>query len=229
MKNLLQGVAHLLFPDSCAVCRRQLYTREEVLCTGCLKTLPRTGFDFRIGNPVEKIFWGRIPITSASSFLTFAKQGVVQSLLFKLKYKGETDIGVFLGRQYGMQILKTLGPQPFDGIVPVPLHPRKMKKRGYNQCELVCEGISEVLEIPLMKDALIRKIHNPTQTRKNRSDRWENVEDIFEAGDSALIRYKHLLLVDDVVTTGSTLEAAATPLMRIDGVRISIVTIAFPE
>ena len=128
-----------------------------------------------------------------------------------------------------MQILKTLGPQPFDGIVPVPLHPRKMKKRGYNQCELVCEGISEVLEIPLMKDALIRKIHNPTQTRKNRSDRWENVEDIFEAGDSTRIRYKHLLLVDDVVTTGSTLEAAATPLMRIDGVRISIVTIAFPE
>lgn len=229
MKTLLQGFYHLLFPDCCAQCKGQLYSFENTICSACIEGLPRTGFDFQPGNPVEKIFWGRVPIVSASAFLAFSKQGQVQDLMFQIKYKAHTELAMFLGNLYGQHILKHLSSGSFDMIIPIPLHKKKLRQRGYNQCEYIGRGLAEALEIPIEIDVLHRNIHNPSQTKRNREDRWKNVESIFSIDNPKKISGKHLLLIDDVVTTGATLEAACIPLLAVSGVRISIVTLAFPE
>jgi ComF family protein len=162
-----------------------------------------------------------------SSFVFFHKGGNVQELLHQLKYQGKREVGHYLGRQYAFELGDSWKQGSVDIIVPVPLHPKKQRKRGYNQSQCFAEGLADEWKIPVEAACLFRKKHSSTQTRKSRYERWENVEDIFGVRNQDRIEGKHILLVDDVITTGATLEACATVLMKLKGVRVSAMSIAF--
>ncbi len=215
----------LFYPRICPACDNPLVRNEEFICTSCLMDLPRTNFHKDPENEVAQMFWGRVNVENASAFLYFQKKSKVQHLLHKLKYKGDKDIGRFLGRLAGNELKET----PFehiDLIIPLPLHPKKQKIRGYNQSEMIAQGIGEVLGKKIETGVLIRKIANTTQTRKHRYERWLNVEEVFEVVNHEKIANKHVLLVDDVVTTGATLEASAGELLKAENTKVSIVTVA---
>lgn len=225
--ELLGNFLALFFPNYCMGCGEPLTRGEELLCTFCLFHLPRTFFHQDPGNPVARVFWGRVRLERVSSFVFFHKGGNVQELMHQLKYQGKKEIGHYLGNLYGYE----LGDfQPFkdvDVIVPVPLHPRKLRKRGYNQSQMFAEGLSKALCIPVESKCLYRKVHTATQTRRSRYERWENVEDIFGIKNPERLTGKNILLVDDVITTGATIEACSTVLLGLDGTRVSAVSIAY--
>jgi ComF family protein len=215
----------LIYPESCAACGQTLLKNEETLCTACIFNLPKTNYWKTKDNPVSKIFWGRIPVENACSFYHFTKGGKVQHLLHQLKYKGNKNAGYFAGKLFGTELNNT----PFkdiDALVPVPLHLSKIKKRGYNQSELIGQGIAEVMQKPLKTNWLVRKYASETQTKKSRFKRWENVKEIFAVENVSEFESKHLLIVDDVITTGATIEACAQLLLKVKGVKISIVALA---
>jgi ComF family protein len=215
----------LIYPESCAACGQTLLKNEETLCTSCIFNLPKTNYWKTKDNPVSKIFWGRIPVENACSFYHFTKGGKVQHLLHQLKYKGNKNVGYFAGKLFGTELSNT----PFkdiDALVPVPLHLSKIKKREYNQSELIGQGIAEVMQKPLKTNWLVRKYASETQTKKSRFKRWENVKEIFATENESEFESKHLLIVDDVITTGATIEACAQLLLKVKGVKISIVALA---
>jgi ComF family protein len=177
-------------------------------------------------NPVFQIFAGRAPISLATSFCRFDKGGHLQHLLHQLKYKGNREVGIKMGMLLGYDLIQHSLYQDIDTIIPVPLHPQKEKKRGYNQSTEICKGLSESMNRPLITGNLVREVHSASQTLKGRFERWENVSGIFSVKNGALLTGKHLLLVDDVVTTGATLEACCEPLLKIPGVKVSIATLA---
>jgi ComF family protein len=215
----------LFYPRICPACDNPLVRNEEFLCTHCLFGLPRTNFHKDDENEVAQMFWGRVNLENASAFLYFQKESKVQRMLHKLKYKGEKEVGEFLGRLMGHD-LKNTPFEKIDVIIPLPLHPKKQKIRGYNQSEMVAIGMAEVLNKKIDTDVLIRKIANTTQTRKHRYERWLNVEDVFEVIHPDKIANKHVLLVDDVVTTGATLEASAAALLSAENTKVSIIAVA---
>lgn len=217
----------LFFPNYCLGCGEPLTRGEELLCTFCLFHLPRTFFHQDPGNPAARVFWGRVRLEMASSFLFFHKGGNVQKLMHQLKYQGKKEIGHYLGALYGYELGDTLPFRDAAVIVPVPLHPRKRRKRGYNQSQCFAEGLAGALNIPVEGNCLFRRQDSGTQTRKSRFERWENVEDIFGIRDPEKLAGKHILLVDDVITTGATIEACATVLLALKGTRVSAVSIAF--
>jgi ComF family protein len=176
---------------------------------------------------VAKIFWGRINIHAASAFYNFGKGGKVQHLIHQLKYRGQKEIGVTLGRFYGYDLRKSDSFKNVDTIIPVPLHPKKQKKRGYNQSEFFASGLAETMKKQTDFKTLLRSYPSETQTRKSRFSRWKNVETAFQLSNGEALKDKHILLVDDVITTGATLEACAQVLMQIPGVRVSIAAIAY--
>jgi ComF family protein len=215
----------LFYPATCAGCCNSLMRNEEVLCTTCLYNLPRTNFHNDPENEVAQIFWGRAKVENASSYLYFHKKGIVQAILHKLKYKGEKEVGIFMGRIYGYDLKDTMFAQA-DVIIPVPLHIRKFKERGYNQSEMLAKGLAVVLNKPVDITSLKRRIANPTQTRKHRYERWLNVNEVFEVKYPENLEGKHILLVDDVVTTGATLESCANVILECENTKVSIVTLA---
>ena len=177
-------------------------------------------------NPVSLQFIGRVPLELATSFCRFDKGGRLQRLLHQLKYKGNREVGHKMGLLFGYDLIQSTQYCKIDAIMPIPLHPKKEKKRGFNQSTEICKGLSEAMNRPLITGNLIRDVHTDSQTRKGRFERWENVSGIFTVKHSVSLEGMHLLLVDDVITTGATLEAAAMPLLRIPGVRVSIATLA---
>lgn len=215
----------LFYPRICPACDNPLVRNEEFLCTSCLLDLPRTNFHKDPENEVTQMFWGRVNVENASAFLYFQKKSKVQRLLHKLKYKGEKEIGEFLGRSIGNE-LKETAFNDVDIIIPLPLHPKKQKIRGYNQSEMIALGLGKALDKKVEAGVLIRKIANSTQTRKHRYERWLNVEEVFEVVNHERIANKHVLLVDDVVTTGATLEASAGELLKAENTKVSIITVA---
>jgi len=219
----------LIFPRICIGCGNSLWKHEKIVCDTCFYHLPRTNFHQQIDNPVCKIFWGRVDVLSAASFLLFNKGGKVQNLIHSLKYKGRKDVGIFLGEEYG-KILKESSPFSLSGvIVPVPLHRKKYLKRGYNQSEQFAIGLSSSMGIPYSTQCLFRKDETETQTHKSRFLRWKNVKDIFYIKDPSKIAGARILLVDDVVTTGATLESCVSVLSVVPGISISIATIAYAK
>lgn len=216
----------LFYPKICMSCGNALKSQEEILCIKCLLRLPKTGFQFHEDNPISRVFWGRINIEAATSFLFFSKQGRVQSLMHNLKYRGQKEVGIKLGSLFGEDLIKSPLFQNIDYIVPVPLHPKKLTKRGYNQSLMIAKGLSESMQIDINQD-LKRKIHSSTQTKKSRYDRWKNVKDIFELSENNKLEGKKILLVDDVLTTGATLEACANKLFKVKGISICIATLAY--
>ena len=225
--ELMEGFLSLFFPSYCLGCGEPLTRGEEVLCTFCLFHLPRTFFHQDPGNPAARVFWGRVRLEMTSSFVFFHKGGNVQELLHQLKYQGKKEIGHYLGKLYGYEIGDSLIFKEADLIIPVPLHPRKLRKRGYNQSQCFAEGLSEVLNIPVENNCLLRKKYTGTQTKKSRFERWENVENIFGIVNPHKIAGRHVLLVDDVITTGATIEACASVLLSLEGTRVSALSIAF--
>jgi len=227
MLSWIKDFLFLFFPRLCQGCGRPLFRHEILLCLKCLCRLPETQFHMFEGNPVEMVFWGRVDIERAASFLFFNKKGLTQTLLHALKYKKCREIGFFLGEMYGERLKTTPAFSMADLIIPIPLHPKKLYRRGYNQSEIIGNGLSKALHIPLKTGILVRNIDNPTQTRKNRFQRWKNVESIFSVNHSEELSGKHIILVDDVLTTGATLEASIHALKDKADVRISIITLAY--
>jgi ComF family protein len=224
-KEILGSVKHLFYPHLCSGCGTDILPEENLLCAKCLISLPPTLYAQYACNPIEKIFIGRIPIVAAHSEFYFNKETMIQHLMHQLKYKGNKEIGVYLGSLMANSLLKSNRFTQIDGLIPLPLFPDKERKRGYNQAAVICNGMSEVMNVPVYNNILIRRKFTETQTKKHRTERWENVEDSFGIQNEGLAKGKHLLLVDDVVTTGATLEASGRKLLQIEGVKLSIATL----
>lgn len=220
----------LLFPRCCVVCGSPLSRGEECLCTCCNINLPRTGFHLRKDNPVECLFWGRIlGLKRASSFLFYRKGSDFRRILHMLKYGGYKELGEVMGRYMSAELSSGEFFDGVDMIIPVPLHRKKQKLRGYNQSEWIARGIASVTGIPLCAECMIREKNTETQTRKSTFERWENVEGIFRLCDTVHFEGKHVLLVDDVLTTGATTVACASAFAGVSGIRISVLTLAVAE
>lgn len=224
---MLADFVALLFPNICAACGKSLYKNEHSICTYCMYYLPKTNYHLDSNNPIAKIFWGRVPIHSAAAFYNFNKGGKVQGLIHQLKYKGEKHVGVTVGRLYGHELNYCDDFNTVNTIIPVPLHPKKQKKRGYNQSDSFAEGLAESMNVTTDFKTLYRASESTSQTKKSRFNRWTNVESVFQLKSSESLEGKHILLVDDVITTGATLEACAQTLLKIPDVKVSVATIAY--
>ncbi|RUA06511.1 MAG: ComF family protein [Flavobacteriia bacterium] len=227
MELSIKNLVHIFFPERCVICERQLLKSEKTLCVVCRHELPLTGFTNESDNEMERSFTGRSRILAATALLYFYKKGSVQTLIHELKYRGHQEIGTFLGKWLGEEIRSSKRFKVPEMIVPVPLHPKKLKKRTYNQVAEFGKSLSETLNIPFVESVLKRNIYTETQTYKHRIDRFQNTKNIFEVNDLRTCQGKHILLIDDVQTTGATLEACCNELQKIPGIKISIATMAY--
>ena len=227
LKNIISSTLHLFYPHVCTGCGSDLLEADNLLCLKCIHNLPHTGFATLPNNPVEKYFWGRIPLTAAYSQFYFSKEFLIQHLIHQLKYKGDTEIGFYLGEMMGKTLLSSSRFSSIDALIPLPLYADKEHKRGYNQAAVICNGMSAVMNVPVLNGAVIRQHATETQTRKHRTERWENVKQSFKVAKPAELSGKHLLLVDDVVTTGATLEACGHVILEVEHVNLSIATLAY--
>lgn len=216
----------LFFPRCCLLCGKRLLKGEEHLCLACFSGLPFTKIYTEADNEMEKNLLGKMPLERAGAYLYYVKGGDVSRLLFQLKYYGNSDLGCYLGRCMGISLLPSGFFQGIDCIVAVPLHARKKKKRGYNQSEKLAEGISSVTGIPVVSYLLAKQVETETQTHKGNYERWMNVKNVFECVLPKQLEGKHVLLVDDVFTTGATVVACSDAFQHVPGLRISVLTLA---
>ncbi|MEO8583950.1 MAG: phosphoribosyltransferase family protein, partial [Flavitalea sp.] len=221
----LRGVLHLLYPDLCAGCGSEEVLRNQLICLDCIANLPLTGFFNHSTNPVEKLFRGRINIESAAAYVYFTKQSSMQHLLHQLKYKGNKEVGLYFGRKMGAAMKSGTIYNDIEALLPLPLYYQREKRRGYNQAAIICEGIAEVTGAQVLYDVVERKVKTETQTQKNRNERWQNIEGKFSLRNKAQVMGKHVMLVDDVLTTGATLEACGAELLKTENLRLSISTL----
>jgi ComF family protein len=227
IQQYITDVYHLGFPNNCLLCRKSLTKAEKDLCFYCIESLPYTNQLAEAENPVAQRFWGRLSLESAAAFLYVNKTNQVHSLMHLLKYKNKKRIGVKLGRLMGFEFKKANSIfQNIDLIVPLPLHWKKEKQRGYNQCDFIAEGLAAVTEIPWNNKVVAREKENISQTKKSKYERWENVEGIFSVKNPSAMEGKSILLIDDVVTTGSTLEACAHTILQVPDVKLSVLAVA---
>jgi len=226
--DLGESLLGLFYPRLCPACAEVLYGNENILCLKCMSEFPRTGFHLDPENDMARLFWGRVMMENAAAFFYYQRGSRFQNLIHELKYYNQKQLGIDMGRWFGRELTDT----PFrraDVIHPVPLHAAKMKKRGYNQSEQVAHGLSEALGIPLETTLIERVINTDTQTRKTKYERWSNVEGIFRVTKPDKLKNRHVLLVDDVVTTGSTLEACAIPVLALEGTAVSALTLGYAK
>jgi ComF family protein len=225
IKDLKQGFTHLFYPRLCEGCNKPLLPEEEVLCLNCnVYSLPRTAYHHIPDNETAMRFAGRFPFERATTLAYFTNEGLLQHLLHELKYNSKKQVGIFLGHQLGYDLKQTTWTKGIDMIVPVPLHKKKQAERGYNQSELIAEGLGAVLKIPVEAELLERVRHTESQTKKTRAERIENMSGAFRLKNTEIAE-KHILLVDDVLTTGATLEACALAIHAAAVVKLSMATI----
>ena len=225
--DLWDDFISLLFPRLCYACGDHLLRNENLICTECYIIIPRTNFHLQVENPVAQLFWGRCFIEKAAAFSYYNKGSRIRNLIHSLKYRGIKEIGYELGRIYGLSLKSSGFTNEIDMIIPVPLHPTKKRIRGFNQSDFISSGIADTTGLPSEINLLVRTTVSSTQTKRSRYDRWTNVEGIFSVTNPELIAGKHLLLVDDVITTGSTIESCANELLKVEGVKVSVVALAF--
>lgn len=229
MLSIFNDCLSILYPDLCPACDNALFKYERTICLSCVYKLPRTEFHHQDDNPIARVFWGRVKLEHTAAFVYYNKKGRVQNLMHQFKYNGRKDIGFELGKLYGQDLKKAKWIHEIDVIIPVPLHRKKFKKRGYNQSEEVVKGLVYSLHIPMDLTSLQRIKESETQTKKNRIQRWENVMGIFELTDKDFLINKHIVLVDDVITTGATIEACAQKLLEVPGLKLSVISLAYPN
>jgi ComF family protein len=222
---LRESLLHLAFPHICEGCGTDVIDAKHYLCLQCLDKLPETHFENHPHNPVEKIFWGRLPVTAATAKYYFTKGATLQHLLHQFKYKGHQRLGFYLGQLMGSMLINNPRFQDVTALVPLPLFPEKERQRGYNQALILCNGISDIWQRPIIKGAVIRATATESQTRKNRVERWQNMENRFELKNNAALNNQHVLLVDDVLTTGATLESCGRVILEAENTRLSIATL----
>lgn len=225
--NLWDDFISLLFPRLCYACGNHLLRNENLICTECYVVIPRTNYHKEDTNPVAQLFWGRCMIEKAAAFSFYNKGSRIRNLIHNLKYKGIKEIGDELGRVYGLSLRSSGFTADIDLIIPVPLHPTKKRIRGFNQSDTISSGIADVTGLPVDTTSLVRIAASATQTKRSRYERWTNVEGIFRVTDPEIIMGRHILLVDDVITTGSTIESCANELLKVEGVRVSVIALAF--
>jgi ComF family protein len=226
LKSLFADTMHLFYPHICIGCGSDSLQQGNLICLRCLHDLPHTNFAQYTANPIEKIFWGRVPLVAAHSEFYFAKTTLIQQLIHQLKYKGNQEIGVFLGQLMGISLLNSNRFENIDYLIPLPLNYKKERKRGYNQAAVICNGMSDTMKVPVLNGNVIRGRFTETQTKKHRTERWVNVADSFSITDKSKLSGKSLLLVDDVITTGATLEACCQSILNIEGIKLSLATLA---
>jgi ComF family protein len=229
LQNMLNSVLNLFFPKICFGCEGLLLQNETVICTQCRHELPLTNHHLNLENEMVKKFYGRIPVVYASSLFYFNKKGIAQELIHNLKYRGHQEIGQTLGNWYAEDLKTVAILKTVDYIVSVPLHKQKFKERGYNQLTTFGETLSETLAIPYNSTILIRNSYAKTQSKKNLEGRMEGMDTVFESVFSEEHHNKHFLLLDDVITTGATLESCCRALEKIPNAKISIVCIAMAQ
>ena len=227
LKSLLSNFLHLIYPHNCEGCGTDTLNEDSFLCAKCLFELPETGFISFGDNPLEKKLYGRIRFEQAGSGFYFTKHGLLQHLIAELKYKNNKEMGFYLGKLLGYQLLATNRFDEVEALVPLPLNIKKEHKRGYNQSQLICEGIVSVWKKPIINDAISRIVYTETQTNKNLSNRWDNVEHAFALTDDSRLKGKHVALVDDVITTGASIEACGTELLKVEGLKLSVLSVGF--
>ena len=224
-----KSFCHLIFPHNCANCNTDALNDDGFLCAECFASLPKTGFFDIANNPVEKLFYGRAKITAAASGYFFNKHSIIQNLIFQLKYHGNKESAHFLGRQIGLFLNNSSRFTTIDAIVPVPLNINREEKRGYNQSSLIANGISEIFKKPVLDGLIVRQRNTETQTTKKRMARFSNMENVFKIVNHSLVENKHILLIDDVLTTGATLESCSNVILAIPDTKVSIATIAVAQ
>lgn len=225
--DIITDFVSLIYPRYCMACKSGLARGEEIICTRCIHNLPRTNFHLQKENPVFRRINGRIPLQFAFSFLLFRKGGIVQELLHEFKYNNRPEIGHVLGRVYGHELVHSGYASQFDLILPVPLHVWKKKRRGYNQSEEFAKGLAKSMNIPALTTGIDRLVNTETQTRKSKLKRWQNVSEVFFVSEKELVKDRRVLLVDDVITTGATLEACGNAILDAGSASISVASIAY--
>ncbi|HVX27804.1 MAG TPA: phosphoribosyltransferase family protein [Parafilimonas sp.] len=227
IKNYLSDFLHLFFPHNCVGCGTDVLNSEDQLCVQCLLELPETGFLPNPLNPIEKIFYGRLPVEHAGSAFYFNKDSLLQHLIIQFKYRNNREAGIYLGKILGKMIRDAVRFNDIDVIVPLPLNEKKFFKRGYNQAALLAKGITEVWQKPVIEDAVERVQFTETQTHKNRITRWQTMEGVFKVVNEPLLKNKHVLLLDDIITTGATLESCGAVILQAENTKLSICTLAY--
>jgi ComF family protein len=222
---MFRDILHVFFPRTCVTCNNSLTKNENHLCMICLANLPQTRFHETTDNPLSKIFWGRLPLEQAFSFLYFRKGGSVQHILHEIKYRKNMELAQYMGRYYG-SLLAASGIR-IDAVAAIPLHKNKLRKRGYNQSALIAAGICETMNTENLSPFIERKVATATQTKKSRFSRWENVEEVFSLKSIEPFTNKKILLVDDVITTGATIEACGKEILSAPNCKLSVASIAF--
>ncbi|MDR1372442.1 MAG: ComF family protein [Dysgonamonadaceae bacterium] len=224
--SLFNNIISLFYPKVCAVCKERLMGKEEFLCLHCFSDLPKTNYHLIASNPAAERFYGKIPIQKACAYLYYNKGGMAQKIVEEIKYHGNRKLGICCGGMIAKDLIDSTFFSEIDLLVPVPLHPGKKKKRGFNQTEIIAKGISEITKIPVDTRNIRRTRANESQTTKNIFERYRNTVNLFELTDSHAMENKHILLIDDVLTSGSTLEAVARAVLHVKGLKVSILTLA---
>lgn len=227
LKSLLSDLLHLIYPHNCEGCGSDTLNQDSFLCAKCLYQLPHTGFIENADNPLERKLYGRLKVQHAGAGFYFSKDGLLQHLIAQLKYKNNKEMGLYLGKLLGYQLMDCKRFDTVELLIPLPLNRKKENKRGYNQSELICQGIASVWERPIVTDATSRVINTATQTKKNRSDRWENVDGVFAVTNAEKLIGKHIALIDDIITTGASIDACGNELLKVSGIKLSVISVGY--
>ncbi len=227
--KLIKNIANLFFPELCIACHTSLNVAEKILCLHCQTALPLYHITDHYNRKIANLFYGKININKTITFLKYQKKGITKDLIQHLKYKNRQDIGVFLGNWFGHLLLNSGTFNDVDYIIPVPLHPEKQRQRGYNQLTTFGETLSKILDTQYLPGVLVRHRNTDTQTKKSKIDRFENIAIAFSLVDNTVFENKHVLLIDDVITTGATAAGCCVALQKTENINISIVSIAFSE
>lgn len=226
---MLKNLINIFFPDICEACKLPLGTNEKIICTSCRHELPVTDFHFENNNAVKKVFYGRVQLENATALLHFSKKGLVQELLHNLKYRGHERIGTCLGEWLGAELCTLESYKSVDVVVPVPIHKKKRRERGYNQVTKFGKAIAKALDSEYREDTLVKVERSKTQVFKDRITRFDDSKPKFAQNNFTDLKGKHVLLVDDIITTGATIETCVLLLQKIPDVQISLAVMALTE
>ena len=228
-QQLFRDFTSLFFPNLCMACMERAPVPNEYLCFSCQSYLPRTDYHHHKENRFTDRLWGRLELHTATAMFLLIKNGLAENIVYNIKYNDATELAIALGKEYGRTLKKAALYDDIDVVIPVPIHKSKLKTRGYNQSALFGQGIATSLEIPCLENALLKKRKTKSQTKKSRIERLLSVEGEFAVREPEVLQGKNVLLVDDVMTTGATLESCGLELLKVEGVRLSMATLAFKE